>query len=395
LTLADLTIQSHAKRQTVQSRLRPKVLICRCDETTVAAEVERILDHLGVDPRGKRVVVKPNMVGPFRPDRHATTSPVVVAATVEALRKRGAAEIIVGDNPGRESYGAVMHAARVTGILEASQGCFRNIASPMVSVETGCSFAPRLCFSQAILDADLLISLAKFKTHLLTLLTGVVKNSFGHVVGGGKAQVHRLSGSVEKFSEALVHIYAVRPPDLCVIDGIVAMQGDGPTGNDLIRLDRVIASTDGVAADAVMARLIGLDPLEVSHLRVAAERGLSVVARGNMEIEGDDSAIAGFRLPCTYRRRRWFSFLVHRVVFGGVIARAKFRVTEACTGCGTCAESCPVEAIVLSGKDQRARPTFDYDRCVRCYCCNELCPASAIELTSPLLGRRAFQHFDR
>jgi uncharacterized protein (DUF362 family)/Pyruvate/2-oxoacid:ferredoxin oxidoreductase delta subunit len=370
-----------------------RVLIRRCDESTVAAEIERLFDALRVDPRGKRVVVKPNMVGPFPAARHATTSPAIIAATVEALQKRGAAEIIVGDNPGRESYGAVMNAARVTGILDASRGCFRNIASPVKTVETGCPFAPRLSISQAILSADLLISLPKFKTHLLTMVTGAIKNSFGHVVGGGKALVHRLSGSVEHFSEALVDIYAVRPPDLCIIDGIVAMQGDGPTGHDLIRLDRLIASTDGVAADAAMARLMGFDPCEIGHLRIAAERGLGVIERGGMEIEGDDSAIADFRLPSTYRRRRWLSFLIHNVIFGGVIARAKFRVNDKCTGCRTCVKSCPVQAVTLLREGRKARPTFDYDRCIRCYCCNELCPSSAIELTSPV-GRRAFQHYE-
>jgi len=393
LVAVDSMRRNHSE-QGLSVGLRPKVLIRRCDESTVTAEIDRIFDDLAIDPRGKRVVVKPNIVGPFRPPRHATTSPIVVAAVVEALRRRGAAEIIVGDNPGREAYGAVMNAARATGIFDAARGHFRNIASPLETVETGCAFAPRLSFSKTILDADLLITLPKFKTHLLTLLTGAVKNSFGHVVGGGKARVHRLSGSVANFSEALAAIYAVRPPDLCITDGIVAMHGDGPTGNDLVRLDRLIASTDGVAADAAMARLMGLDPGEVSHLRIAAERGLGVIARDGTEVEGDDSPVAGFRLPCTFRRRRWFSYLIHNVLFGRVIANARFRVNEKCAGCGACAKSCPVEAIALVGKGNSSRPTFDYDRCIRCYCCNELCPATAIELTSAL-GRRAFQHFER
>jgi len=367
----------------------------RCNEGSVAAEVSRILDDLGFDPRGRRVLVKPNMVGPFRPERHATTSPEVVAAVVRALRERGAAEIIVGDNPGRESYGAVMHAARVTGILEASDGCFRNISSPVETIEGASPFAPKISVSRAVLSADLVVSLPKFKTHLLTVLTGAVKNSFGYVVGGGKALIHRLSGSVEHFSEALVDIYAIRPPDLVITDGIVAMQGDGPTGSDLVRLECLIASTDGVAADAAMARLMGLDPAEVAHLRIAAERGLGVISLGEAEAEGDLSPVEGFRLPCTWGKRRWFSYLIHNVLFGRIVAGAKFRVTDACTGCGTCAEACPAGAIRLEGEGRNARPVFDYDRCIRCYCCHELCPSSAIELRSPIFGRRAFAHFER
>ena len=359
----------------------------------MAAAIDRIFDDLHVAPRGKRVLVKPNIVGPFRPDRHVTTSPIVVTATVEALRKRGAAEIVVGDNPGREAYGAVMHAARVSGILDASLGCFRNIASPVETVETSSAFLPGVTVSRAILDADLLITLPKFKTHVLTLLTGAVKNSFGHVVGGGKAQVHRLGGSANRFSEALADIYAVRPPDLCIMDGLVAIQGDGPTGGERIRLDRLIASTDGVAADAVMARLMGLDPAEVAHLRIASERGLGILAPDRMDIEGDVAPVAGFRLPSTHWRRRWLAFLVNKVFFGGVIARAKFRIGKQCTGCRTCAESCPAEAIRMSGDGATARPVFDYGRCIRCYCCHELCPKTALELTSPV-GRWAFRHFE-
>ena len=359
----------------------------------MTAEIDRIFEDLQIAPRGKRVVVKPNMVGPFRAERHVTTSPIVITATIEALRKRGAAQILVGDNPGREAYGAVMNAARVSGILDASLGCFRNFVSPVETVETSCAFLPRVTVSRAILQADLLITLPKFKTHILTMVTGAIKNSFGHVVGGGKAQVHRLSGSVGRFSEALASIYAIRPPDLCILDGLVAIQGDGPTSSDHIRLDRLIASTDGVAADAVMARLMGFDPAEIPHLRIASEHGLGVMAPDQMEVEGDVSPIAGFRLPSTRRRRRWLTFLVNTVLLGGVIARAKFRVNNGCTGCRTCIESCPVAAIRTSGDGAKARPVFDYDRCIRCYCCHELCPATAIELTSPI-GRLAFRHFE-
>jgi uncharacterized protein (DUF362 family)/Pyruvate/2-oxoacid:ferredoxin oxidoreductase delta subunit len=396
------TAPADSARPAKHTQPKPNVLVRPCDESSVAEAVDRIFDDLAIDPKGKRVLVKPNMVGPFPPERHATTSPAVVAATLAALRKRGASEIVVADNPGRESYGAVMHAARATGILDAADGLFRSIASPVETIEGVCHCAPRLSVSRAVLETDLLISLAKFKTHLLTTLTGAVKNSFGHVVGGAKAQIHRHSRTVERFSEAIVDIYSVRPPDLCIIDGIVAMEGDGPTGKDLRRLNRLIASTDGAAADAVMARLMGVDPAAVDHLRMTAERGLGVIAADAMTVDGDVAPVEGFRLPCTFaaggaeRRRRWFSYIVHNVLFGWVVARAKFRVNDDCTACGTCVEACPVDAVSLEDATKgRTKPRFDYDRCIRCYCCHELCPESAIELHSPLLGRRAFQHFER
>jgi len=226
-----------------------------------------------------------------------------------------------------------------------------------------------------VLEADYLITVPKLKTHCLTLFTGAVKNSYGILAGAEKARLHAAARSPARFAEALVDVYGVRPPDLALMDAVVAMAGDGPTHGRPHRLGLFLASADPVALDATAARIVGVEPERVEHLRVAAARGLGAIAAAAIAVDGDPGTASGFALPSTFRAGL-LTWAANAVAFR-ILHRSRLRVNvRKCRRCGACATACPAGAMQLRGGEYR----IDAARCQHCYCCSELCPEGAVEV---------------
>ena len=129
-------------------------------------------------------------------------------------------------------------------------------------------FLPTVSVSRMVLEADVLISLPKFKTHGLTVITGAIKNSYGILPGAQKAKLHQAAGSPDRFHEAVVEVFRLRVPDLFILDAVVGMEGNGPASPDLREIGLILASDNAVALDSVMAFMVGCDP---GRLRFPAE----------------------------------------------------------------------------------------------------------------------------
>jgi uncharacterized protein (DUF362 family) len=348
------------------------VYIERCEAYQNAEPVVfGLLDRLGVDPTGKSVLVKPNILGPFTPSRNVTTHPLVVAAVIKWLEDNGATTVSVGDNPGLGGYGDNLAGARVSGILEVAGDRFVNLAERTV-VRTVPSLPDLpLSISEAVFKADLVVNLPKFKTHTLTTITGAIKNTFGYVVGGAKSRLHAAAPTPERFARVCNEIYALRPPEINLMDGIVAMEGNGPSGDDLRLLGRFLASTNGAALDVAMCRIMDIEPARVPMIRLAIEMGLT---REEQEILiiGDGSPLPKFQTPSTFTRGIAVNWAVNRLGFGGFTPEP-YIDEDRCTDCGSCVEACPTEAM-------RGFPEIDGDICIRCYCCQEMCAHNAVGL---------------
>ena len=224
-----------------------------------------------------------------------------MVARVEAL---GASEIVVGDNPGVVSYGANEESFRRTGLMGMLPAAVtRNIGTDSVTVPFNPDFMPSVSISRAVLESDVVISLPKFKTHGLTVLSGAIKNSYGILPGAQKARLHRAAGSQERFHELLVDVFRLRVPDLFIVDAVVGMEGNGPASPDLREVGLVLAADNGVALDAVIATLMGCEPARLRFLRRAQELGLGEYDLGRIEIEGDLKPIPNFKLPPFSGRR--------------------------------------------------------------------------------------------
>ncbi len=371
------------------------VALIRCpsyDATTVERAMTRGVELLGGIERfvraGETVLLKPNLLMGRDPSRCVTTHPNVFRAAAIALRA-GGAYIVYGDSPG---FGRPSFAAQRAGLADVAA----ELGIPLAEFSRGrmVSFPEgrqnkQFTIADGVLDADGLVSLCKMKTHGLTRITGAIKNQFGCIPGPLKAEFHARLPTADLFSQMLVDLNRLLKPRLYVMDGIVAMEGNGPSNGQPRSMNVLLLSTDPVALDATVCRLIALDPDLVLPIRCGAEAGLG--SYREVDLLGDpvesfvcrDFAVNRHALPTTEepgRASRW----ARRFVVPKPVIRS-----ERCTHCGTCVSICPVEPKALSFRSGRRSepPVHDYDRCIRCYCCQELCPEGAIEVDTPWVGR--------
>ncbi|MDQ1318309.1 MAG: hypothetical protein QG588_1969 [Candidatus Poribacteria bacterium] len=352
-----------------------KVLILDCENyESVEDKIGKVFDTFPHQWKGKNVLVKPNMLNGRSPEQGVTTHPTVVKAVTKWLIDAGA-NITVGDNPGAIGSGANERCAEGTGIADASMGHYKNISQEPVNVEIKSKFVKQVVVSKPVIDSDILISLPKFKTHSLTQITGAIKNSFGFLIGGDKGRIHAISGNYKSFVEVLVDIYQIRLPDLVIMDAVIGMEGNGPSGGDLRQIGKIMASDDGVAIDAVMTHIMGKRPEKIYMLKVAKQRGIGEIDLQKMEIIGNSEPIKGFKMPATFFNQ-FAGRLYNNKIIQSFVWSKPFITKGKCKGCGICEDSCPVKAIKMSDK----YPVINRKACIRCYCCQELCPNDAVEL---------------
>ncbi|MFP5212239.1 MAG: DUF362 domain-containing protein [Acidobacteriota bacterium] len=326
---------------------------------------------------GKHVVIKPNLLAPAAPDKAMLTHPMVLRAVAEYVISKGVRPQI-SDSSAMGTFEKVL---KESGIKDALSGLDVELKEfkASVTIETGAPFH-RIELAEDALNADLIINLPKLKTHCQMLLTLAVKNLFGCVVGLRKPEWHFRTGvDREKFAMLLVRIFERVNPAINILDGILAMEGQGPgKGGVPKQVGVLMASNDGLALDAAVCGMIGLEPKELLTIKSAEALGLTC---SPAEIEGELPRIEGFKLP-----------EITPLVFGPGFTHSLSRkhlvqrpvVSEnLCKSCGECWRYCPAKAIQRKEKGLE----FDYDRCIRCYCCLEVCPHGALKAELPLLGK--------
>lgn len=335
---------------------------------------------------GATVLVKPNMVGPSAPELGHTTHPELVRAVVRACLDRSA-RVMVGDNPGGINRSS-RNVAAITGILDASEGCFTSI-SERVAERTGAETGLSMVISGAVLEADYVINLPVFKTHLGMMVTGALKNTFGYVAGACKAHLHVEARTTEAFANLICDVHQARPPDLHIMDAITAIEGNGPChGGRLRKVGKLLAGSDPLAVDAVMARMMGVDPARLPVQEQARARGLGTLEEAEIEIRGELVPIPDFRMPVTFSPPDREGLAELRGLYPSgmmqsrIAARPLYR-EEDCVKCGDCVVNCPPQALTLE-------PEFAIsDECIACFCCVELCPEGALEVPD----LEAFRHY--
>lgn len=352
-----------------------KVQIIDTSYEMFSIEVDKIFKEFPLKVKGKRVFVKPNILGGFPPERGVTTHPKIVEGVVDYLLKNGA-HVVVGDNTGTpRAYGKNEGAAKTAGIFKASKGCFENIGRNSRRVKTSITRYPEISVSSIVLDCDLFISLPKFKTHLNTIITGGLKNSYGIIAGAEKTHLHGLFPEYRDFAHVIVEVFKIRKPDLVIMDAVVGMEGDGPSSPDLRKIGKVIASDDAVSIDTVMCHMMGADPKFVNLLQICRKQKIGETDLSKIKIIGDLSRIPRFKLPVTYKNTQAKDSFVGRVI-SRVVRTGEMRLNKSkCIMCRQCCEVCPVKAISM-----KPFPEFNRERCIMCFCCKEVCPNNAISV---------------
>ena len=360
---------------------RSIVVIKRCylyRRDRVFQAVKEAVDLIGGMDRfvrpGDTVLVKPNMLAAKEPERAITTHPLVLEAVVQLVKGAGGKPLI-GDSPG----GAVRGIKRYwknTGFAEVAGR--QNI--PLVSFESaGVYIKQRRGISYYIvkpaLDADVVINLPKLKTHNLTLFTGAVKNLFGTVPGFRKGEYHKEFPNPDRFAEAMVDIYALVKPSLSIMDGILSMEGNGPSSGTPRGLGLILASPDGVALDAVAQAVIGFGPDEVHTTTSASQQEIGQGNLGQIDVLGETlekAKVAGFLLPTNHFLKLIPEF-ISRSLARFIWTRPRVDPGK-CNGCQVCVDFCPVAVMSMNEK----LPVIDYGGCINCMCCDEVCTEGAI-----------------
>lgn len=353
----------------------PRVMIHPATYGDVRQAVDRALELFPMDLKGKTVLLKPNLLRPSEAGEGIVTHPAVLRAAVEKVETLGPSSIVVGDNPGLLGYGANEESFRRTGLMDAAKGYYRNIGNDSEKVDFNPDFVPRVSVSRAVLESDVVISLPKFKTHGLTILTGAIKNSYGFLPGAQKARLHSVAGSPERFHEMLVDVFRIRVPDLFLVDAVVGMEGNGPACPDLRDIGLILASDNAVALDAVIATMMGCDPGHLRFLQKAKEVGLGDFDLSKIEIIGELKRLPGFKLPPLGGEANHQNQPMQAMIRERMLLRPKAD-PQLCTGCGTCVDQCPVSALNL----EEPVPKVDAGKCITCFCCQEICPEKAITL---------------
>lgn len=244
----------------------------------------------GIEPqvlRGRKILLKPNLVEPSRAAPHMTTHPAMVVAAAEVFRGWGA-EVAVGEAPGhvRDTEMALIESGLAEALDDADVP-FHDLNYQQVAWTPNRGRKAKLegfYFPQAVVEADLIVSMAKLKTHHWVGMTAALKNMYGVLPGikyGWPKNVLHHAG----IPQTVYDINASLGKTIAIVDAITCMEGDGPIMGSPNELGLIAISSNPTALDATLARVMGLDPARISYLKLAAGRlgpidERSIVERG-------------------------------------------------------------------------------------------------------------------
>ncbi len=376
--------------------MKSRVVLIPCstyDGEQVYEALRRGIDLLGglqglIQPEEK-ILLKLNLVRSAPLDRAVVTHPAVAGAMARILKEEGYRSVQAGDSSGFGNPLRTMHELGFAEVLS------KNGARPVEFKEAVKTEFPEgihakeFMLSDAVVKADCLISLPKMKTHALEHITGAVKNQYGCIQGKNKAVGHTLYPSAESFGRMLVDLNRCVAPRLFVMDGIMAMEGNGPTSGTPVPMNLLLLSTDPVAMDTVYSYLVYLDPELVPTNTYGMQMGLGTCRKeeielltpdGELTMEEAQQRFGNPEFDVVRKRQKAKGVLGHIGIFQRFQKRP-FIVEDRCRRCGICVESCPVEGKALQFKNGRTKPpVYDYRKCIRCFCCQEMCPHKAIEV---------------
>jgi uncharacterized protein (DUF362 family)/ferredoxin len=400
---------------------------------SVRESVERGIELLGgigkYVRRGEKLILKPNLLIPASAESAVLTHPAVFQAVGEIFSDAGAG-LLWGDSP---AVGTPPMAARQCGILGVAKRLGMKPAdfSRAEKTELPNGFSNKsFRIARGLAEADGVISIPKMKTHGLMKLTGALKNSFGCLPGFQKSEYHLRFRNRADFALMLIDLDSLVAPRLYIMDGVVAMEGQGPRSGDPKRMNVILIGTNPFAVDTVFARLVNINPRLVPCLAEAEkihneavnnrQKTNTAVGRQNrnvsesrnpepnsidrqmsesphlnpsgffdtseLEILGDpiDEFIdPSFKIDRSPVREPSDTPLV-RFARNLIIKKPKI-IPERCVKCGLCVQVCPTSPKSVDFNSPAVKtepPVFNYSTCIRCYCCHEVCPSKAIELRS-------------
>jgi uncharacterized protein (DUF362 family)/Pyruvate/2-oxoacid:ferredoxin oxidoreductase delta subunit len=353
------------------------------------AALERLVEPFGGWPAlvspGERIAVKVNLLRAAPPEKAVTTHPETLGCVLRAVKAAGG-EPFVADSPGGPNGPAkVARAYKMSGIAEvcAAEGVtIVDIEDDRAPLESPDGRLYRTFpAGKAFLDADAIIQVGVLKTHQLMRLTGGVKLTYGVIPGLAKAHLHVKAQRREDFADMLLDLHLAVRPRFTIIDGIIAMEGQGPGSGTPKELDSLFAARDCVALDCALADRTAHERKSVHTIAASARRGLVDLA-DPYRLAGDPIEPDPTFKPVRRDMQERVPPGLQRLFRNLITARPRLVKPDACIRCDECAAICGTRAIAMD-----PLPDYDDSLCVRCFACTEVCPTAAIDNVSPALVR--------
>ncbi len=340
----------------------------------------------------KKVLLKPNMLLGKGIDAAITTHPAIVENVIKVLLEKKA-KLFLGDSPGIPINPKIV--AKQVGILDVVDQYHIEFVdftkSPVEITRKENKLVKTFTLAGIINEVDYIINLPKLKTHVHSIFTGSIKNLFGFVPGLLKPQFHVKFSEPVHFAQMIVDLAMIIKPQFTIMDGIVAMEGEGPSNGQPKKLGVLIASSDMVAIDSAACHLIGLNPHHIPIIQQANQDGLGEIDLGKISIQGGrDLNVLKDKHFKTIPALPEMNFKKVNPV--KVLAKHLFTAKpvikeKKCIKCHICINVCPVKAL-SAGKGNI--PAYNYHSCIRCYCCHEMCPEGAIFKKSNFITKLIF-----
>lgn len=357
-----------------------------------ALELSGLLDGL----KGRKVLLKPNMMKGTPPERAEATHPAFVGALVAVLVENEC-QVTVGDSTGILGFTSeVFDASGMTAAVEKNGGQVVNFdAGPFVNIDLGGRWAGMpLPVARALMDADAVLDVPKMKTHTFLGLTLSVKNFVGAFPGAVKPHLHTLAPDRDDFAWLVSGIPAALTAagaNLAgsIVDGVLALGGRGgnvpaaPTW-----MGYAVAGRNLFDVDMICAELTGFDPGKIPLCRIGAERGLGHAAAADIPVVGDHLRPVRLTAPgLDLQECAAPVTLAYYRVRGNLVKPV--HEPALCTDCNKCVDVCPADCILVRGPKDRVIGKS----CIRCLACREVCPSGAMGLQAnrclkPFLKKR-------
>ncbi|MCD6579727.1 DUF362 domain-containing protein [bacterium] len=337
----------------------------------------------------KTILLKPNLLGKYNIASAVVTHPDLVYVIATILKEHGY-EIGIGDSSASFFKMRFLFYDNGYGkIFDENLAKMENFEmKPFEKLDLNNKKVSHIFIANAVKTYDFVISLPKLKTHNISIITCCMKNYYGIIPGVRKSHYHRVFHRFKDFNRFLVDIYEKIHADYYIIDGILGMEGDGPSGGYPRKFNLISAGENGLQMDAYFLFLMGVDAMKLDYFQYAKSKGCfhgSSFESVHTPFE-KGYRFDNFKLPIAMKLSG-----ITNILPGFLFDFLKIQPeidADKCILCGKCVEKCPEDAMKLKNE----KIVIDYSNCIACGCCKEVCPQEAIHMEQNKL-MKFFSHF--